>query len=67
MGDSTRKNRLARAGPIADLGRHRATGAYPPPSRKRKPRSSLPPEPTDFGDEGQMRRYLAELRRFFHI
>jgi hypothetical protein len=35
--------------------------------RRRKPPSSLPPEPSDYDDSEQMSRYLAELHKFFHI
>ncbi len=34
--------------------------------RRPKPRSSLPPEPKNFGDKRQMRRYMTQLKTFFH-
>jgi hypothetical protein len=33
----------------------------------RKPRSRLPREPGNFDDPKQMKLYIAELRRFFHL
>ena len=44
---------------------HRKT--YPPLRRKRKPRSLLPPEPADYNNAAQMKRYLAKLQKFFHV
>ena len=40
---------------------------YPPLRRKRRPRSRLPPEPADYNNSKQMKRYLTDLRKFFRL
>jgi hypothetical protein len=52
---------------VVDFGIPGDVKVYPPLGRKSKPPSSLPPEPTDFSDEGQMQQYLTELQKFFRL
>jgi hypothetical protein len=52
---------------IVDFGIPADAKIQPPVRHKKKPRSSLPREPADYNDEGQVLEYQTKLRKFFHL